>query len=427
MSSWRTKAAFWAATAFLLATLLSRLVPSEEDLSEHEPRPEGRRASEVRVSEQGFAFSRSLAVAFVGMFLFAAGAALGGAFTASADEGMAPAALSETTTTTDESTTTDSSTDEATTDGATTVAEPATTNADEPPPIEGPTTIAPSPAPGGDDGTKNNEHSQAGGASAPAPVTLPTGHQAKRAPESSEGAGAVIWLHRTLPDPTPPARRLSPRFAGLLRATSRAAGLHWPLVLAVLRAEGRTGQVPASKHELESLVRRIALHRVNLTPEIRALARYDRAVRLRSLVEGLEAAKPLLERRVLRDRRIDIYPAGRSDIVSNRVDVRVLVTIRYLAITFRQVGVSSLISGHRIFARPRVVSAHVDGLAVDIATVGGVTVVGNQSPNGITERAVEALMRMPSEVAPQQIISLLGLGGASFALADHNDHIHVGF
>jgi hypothetical protein len=28
---------------------------------------------------------------------------------------------------------------------------------------------------------------------------------------------------------------------------------------------------------------------------------------------------------------------------------------------------------------------------------------------------------------PQQVISLLGLGGSSFALADHHNHIHVGF
>jgi hypothetical protein len=30
-------------------------------------------------------------------------------------------------------------------------------------------------------------------------------------------------------------------------------------------------------------------------------------------------------------------------------------------------------------------------------------------------------------VEPKQIISLLGLGGPSFPLADHYDHIHVGY
>jgi hypothetical protein len=30
-------------------------------------------------------------------------------------------------------------------------------------------------------------------------------------------------------------------------------------------------------------------------------------------------------------------------------------------------------------------------------------------------------------MAPAQIISLLEIGGATFAMADHADHIHVGF
>jgi hypothetical protein len=46
---------------------------------------------------------------------------------------------------------------------------------------------------------------------------------------------------------------------------------------------------------------------------------------------------------------------------------------------------------------------------------------------GITERTIEALLRLPAEIQPQQIISLLGLGGPSFPQGDHYDHIHVGF
>ena len=45
----------------------------------------------------------------------------------------------------------------------------------------------------------------------------------------------------------------------------------------------------------------------------------------RALVTGLQAAKPALQRRVLADSRIDIYPGGRSDIASGQIDVRVLV------------------------------------------------------------------------------------------------------
>jgi len=40
---------------------------------------------------------------------------------------------------------------------------------------------------------------------------------------------------------------------------------------------------------------------------------------------------------------------------------------------------------------------------------------------------VRDLLLLPADVESYQIISLLGLGGSSFALADHADHIHLGF
>jgi hypothetical protein len=89
--------------------------------------------------------------------------------------------------------------------------------------------------------------------------------------------------------------------------------------------------------------------------------------------------------------------------------------------------VSSLFSGHRKYARPGVVSAHIYGQAVDIATVGKTSILGHQQPGSITEKAVRSILMLPVEVQPRQVISLLGMGGASFPQADHHDHIHVGF
>ena len=37
------------------------------------------------------------------------------------------------------------------------------------------------------------------------------------------------------------------------------------------------------------------------------------------------------------------------------------------------------------------------------------------------------VLLLPAEMRPRQVISLLGLGGPSFPLSDHGDHIHVGF
>jgi hypothetical protein len=261
-------------------------------------------------------------------------------------------------------------------------------------------------------------------------------------PEVHAGGAATIWLHRTLPDPTPPAKRLSLDFAVQLAGESRNAGVNWSLVLAMLRAQGHMGHVPASTNELRALARRLAELGAATSPmdavralsgsasfaeEVVALAHYNRAVGLYSLVTGLERAKPRLERLVLDDPRIEIYAAGRADIASGLVDVRVIVLIRYLTDSFGQTSVSSLHSGHRLYARPGVVSAHVYGLAVDISAVGKTSIAGHQEEGGITEHAVESILLLPAELQPQQVISLLGLGGPSFPLSDHADHIHVGY
>jgi hypothetical protein len=113
--------------------------------------------------------------------------------------------------------------------------------------------------------------------------------------------------------------------------------------------------------------------------------------------------------------------------MAHKIDVRVLATMLYLAESFHEVTVSCLISGHRLYARPGVISAHIYGRAVDVAALNGVSIYGHQQPGGITEQGVRALLMLPGGMLPAQIISLLGLGGPSFPLANHYDHIHVGF
>jgi hypothetical protein len=74
-----------------------------------------------------------------------------------------------------------------------------------------------------------------------------------------------------------------------------------------------------------------------------------------------------------------------------------------------------------------VISAHVYGQAVDISALDDKPIAGNQEPGGLTERAVRDILLLPAEMLPRQVISLLGLGGPSFPLGDHDDHIHVGY
>ncbi len=257
-----------------------------------------------------------------------------------------------------------------------------------------------------------------------------------------EGGATTVWLNRALPDPTPPAKRLSPEFAKQLQKISAVNGVSWALVLGVLRAQGAKDRVPATVKELNALASGLSDRgaaesewnavislsgRTTFADRAVALARYNRAVGLKALVNGLEAEKADLIDALLGDERVTIYAGGREDLLLGRIDVRVVVLLRYLTESYGEVTVSSLFSGHRKYSRPGVISAHTVGHAVDIATVAGISIVGHQEPGSITEKAVRSILMLPVEVQPRQVISLLGLGGPSFPLADHNDHIHVGY
>ncbi len=278
------------------------------------------------------------------------------------------------------------------------------------------------------------------------PHKAPATHKAPKAPaldpEVHSFSASTVWLNRAAPDPTPPAARLKIQFARELVAYSRQAHVDWALVLATLRAEGNNGRSPAGRQALRMLALRLSglgaranpwaaalaySSDASLADRVVALRHYYRAVGLASLVHGLLSQKADLQDRVLHDSRVVMYPGGRHDVATGHVDVRVLATILYLADSYHEVTVSCLVSGHRLYARPGVVSAHVYGRAVDIAALNNTSITGHQQPGGLTEQAVRSLLMLPGGMLPAQVISLLGLGGPSFPLANHYDHIHVGF
>jgi hypothetical protein len=299
----------------------------------------------------------------------------------------------------------------------------------------------PAPAPKDDEPTESSEPEADEEAEHSHELPAQPSEETAEAVEFESGF-ATVWLHRTLPDPTPLSRRLTSDFARRLLRTANREQVDWALVLAVLRAGHNLGREPATQARLTRLSRQLAARSASRDPwsailamsgrtafadRTTALMRYYHAVGLRALVTGLKAAKPELEDRVLFDARIDMYPGGADDVASGRIDVRILVLMRYLAESHGQVTVSSLKSGHGFFARPGVPSAHMYGLAADISGLEGKSITGNQAPGGLTERAVRNILLLPMELRPKQVISLLGLGGPSFPLEDHHDHIHVGY
>jgi Transglycosylase SLT domain/Peptidase family M23 len=146
-----------------------------------------------------------------------------------------------------------------------------------------------------------------------------------------------------------------------------------------------------------------------------------------SIGQILLLPKPQLEKRVLHDDRIDIYAAGRDDIRSGQIDRRVLATLEYLAESGLRPTVSCLKSGHSLLTSSGNISEHSSGNAADISEINGVPILGHQDPGGVTEQAVRRLMLLQGTMTPHQIISLLDFGQNTMAMADHNDHIHVGF
>ena len=135
--------------------------------------------------------------------------------------------------------------------------------------------------------------------------------------------------------------------------------------------------MPATQEELTVLAKRLAgkdawkvalavSGRTGFADRAEALADLYRSVGLESLVTGFAAAKERLTQRLLENEDVWVYAGGRDDLAGGRVDVRVVVLLGYLAERHESLLVSSLFSGHRTFARPGVVSAHVYGHAVDM-------------------------------------------------------------
>ena len=248
----------------------------------------------------------------------------------------------------------------------------------------------------------------------------------------------TVWLNRTLPDPTPPSARLTRTFAKALFSASEQHEADWAAVLGVLRAQGERGPNPATVAELDGLASRLATGqawrgalalsgRTDFADRAEALADLYRSIGIETLITGYAASKDRLAKRLLDNENVLLYIGGREDIAAGRIDVRILVLLGYVAERHGSIAVSSLFSGHRTFARPGVVSAHMYGHAVDVAAVDGTSIAGHQQPGGLTEAAVRSVLLLPTELQPQQVISLLGLGGPSFPMRDHGDHIHVGY
>jgi murein DD-endopeptidase MepM/ murein hydrolase activator NlpD len=140
-------------------------------------------------------------------------------------------------------------------------------------------------------------------------------------------------------------------------------------------------------------------------------------------------SKKQLQERVLADRNLDIYEAGRQQIRAGAIDRRVLASLEFLTANGLRVGVSSLRRPGSITSAGNV-SEHDSGNAVDISSVNGQVISAKtQGAGSITEQTIRLLLQLQGTLKPHQIISLMTFEGAdnTMYLPDHADHIHVGF
>ena len=148
-----------------------------------------------------------------------------------------------------------------------------------------------------------------------------------------------------------------------------------------------------------------------------------------SIGQILLMSKESLAQRVLANPNIQVYGCGRSDIRSGQIDRRVLATLEFLVASGLKPTVTSLRCGHSYLTSSGNVSEHTTGTAVDIAAINGVPIVGHQGAGSITELTIQRLLTLQGTMKPHQIISLMTFADTdnTLSMADHADHIHVGF
>jgi transglycosylase-like protein with SLT domain len=139
-------------------------------------------------------------------------------------------------------------------------------------------------------------------------------------------------------------------------------------------------------------------------------------------------SKEALQQRVLADERLEISECDQIEIRGGQIDRRLLATLAYLSEQGFRLTVTSMLCGrHGSITTSGNVSNHSFGNAVDIAVINGVPVLGNQGPGTITETLLRSVLRLQGTMTPDELISLQELGGPSFGMADHADHVHIGF
>jgi membrane-bound lytic murein transglycosylase B len=140
-------------------------------------------------------------------------------------------------------------------------------------------------------------------------------------------------------------------------------------------------------------------------------------------------SKAQLERTVLSDPGIAVTGCSRQDIASGVVDHRVLALLAFLSRSGLKPTVGALRCGQSQYTASGALSPHYRGDAVDITAINGVPLAHHQGPGTIADLTIRALLTLPGEFVPQEIVSLMHYPGSASTRAEssHANRIELVF
>jgi cell wall-associated NlpC family hydrolase/murein DD-endopeptidase MepM/ murein hydrolase activator NlpD len=127
---------------------------------------------------------------------------------------------------------------------------------------------------------------------------------------------------------------------------------------------------------------------------------------------------------LLENPNLELPPDARADLVSGRVDPRLVSVLTELT-KEHKIGLSVVITGHDQFTSGGSVSNHFVGRGLDIASVDGETV----RPSSIKSRELaEALVNLPASIKPTEVGTPWSINAPGFfSDGGHQDHVHIAF
>ncbi|MHB8532700.1 MAG: lytic murein transglycosylase, partial [Solirubrobacteraceae bacterium] len=140
-------------------------------------------------------------------------------------------------------------------------------------------------------------------------------------------------------------------------------------------------------------------------------------------------SKAELQRTVLSDPAITIYQCGRQDIAGGKIDQRVLAVLAFLSRSGLQPTVTALRCGQSQLDAAGRPSGQSRGDTVEISAINGVPLARHQGSGTITDLTIRALLTLPSQFVPHEILSLMHYPGnaSTRAVRSFWNRIRIGF